>query len=86
MTVKLTPETNAEVLTAVVTMALIAPATVGYLSLLEGWEPYTASEVAIFVCAWLVVTLQRLFREEFAVGLVTGTAMGAAFGWTYYGV
>lgn len=86
MTVKFTPRTNGELLTAVVTVALIAPATIGYLSLLEVWEPYTAGRVAVFVCAWLVVALPRLFREEFAVGLVTGTATGAALGSAYYGV
>jgi hypothetical protein len=84
--VNLTPKTRKEVLTAAVTVALIAPATAGYLSLLEGWNPRIAGGIGVLIGVWLVVALQSLFREEFAVGLVTGVALGAACGSAYYGV
>ena len=83
-TVSFEPETDTERLTAVVAAALIAPATVGYLSLLEGWYPQTAASVAVLISVWLVVAFQRLSRGEFAVGLTTGTVSGTVLGLTYY--
>lgn len=71
-------------MTVVVTAVLIAPATVGYLSLLEGWEPRTATTVGALVAVWLVVAVGRLSRDEVAVGLVTGTVTGALLGLAYH--
>lgn len=82
--VKFTPKTEKEMLTAVVTVALIAPVTAGYLSLLEGWKPGTAAGVAVLVGVWVLVALPMLLRKETAFYLVTGAATGAALGWIYY--